>query len=102
MLASIERKTHHHCIGFAITNKEDSATSFSLWPASLEFMRMNPQLITQADSSIMPWLLTKEREYNFCYMWPDFEIVDLAFLKSEEYLSFFHYLDLVGGFFYER
>ncbi|CAO0797083.1 unnamed protein product [Mucor circinelloides] len=96
----VEPGSEYTC--FAITNKEDSATSFSLWPASLEFMRMNPQLITQADSSIMPWLLTKEREYNFCYMWPDFEIVDLAFLKSEEYLSFFHYLDLVGGFFYER
>ncbi|KAK4514231.1 Aminoacyl-tRNA hydrolase [Mucor velutinosus] len=95
-------KANNKKMGFTITSKEDSATSFSLWPATLQFIRMNPQLITQADSSIMPWLLTKEREYNFCYMWSDFEIVDLAFLRSQEYTSFFHYLDLVGGFFYER
>ncbi|KAI8637887.1 nucleotide-diphospho-sugar transferase [Parasitella parasitica] len=95
-------KINNKKIGFAITTKEDSATSFSLWPATLQFMRQNPQMITQADSSIMPWLMTKELEYNFCHMWSDFEIVDLAFLRSEEYQSFFHYLDLVGGFFYER
>lgn len=89
-------------IGFTITTKEDPATSFSLWPASLEFMRQNPHLVTQADSSIMPWLMTKEYGYNYCYMWSDFEIVDMKFLRSEAYQSFFYYLDLVGGFFYER
>ncbi|KAG2190165.1 hypothetical protein INT46_002797 [Mucor plumbeus] len=95
-------KINNKKMGFTITTKEDSATSFSLWPATLEFMRKNPHLITKADSSIMPWLVTKELQYNYCYIWSDFEIVDMEFLRSEAYQLFFQYLDLVGGFFYER
>jgi alpha 1,2-mannosyltransferase len=72
----------------------------SLFPAALTFMSQNPDLIQPKDQSIMPWLITGSH-FNFCSFVTDSEIMDLSFLRSKEYLTFFHYLDLVGGFFYE-
>lgn len=75
-------------------------TMLSLFPAVLQFMRQKPDLIQPKDQSIMPWLIT-ESHFNFCSFVTDSEILDLSFLRSTEYLTFFQYLDLVGGFFYE-
>lgn len=33
---------------------------------------------------------------------PDFEIIDLTFVRSPAYTSYFDALDKSGGFFYER
>jgi alpha 1,2-mannosyltransferase len=33
---------------------------------------------------------------------PDFEIIDLSFVRSPAYTSYFKSLDMAGGFFYER
>jgi hypothetical protein len=72
----------------------------SLFPAILQFMREQPDMIKPKDQSIMPWLITGSH-FNFCSFVTDSEILDLSFLRSKEYLAFFRYLDLVGGFFYE-
>lgn len=40
--------------------------------------------------------------YNLCHFWSNFEIGDLNFLRSREYMEYFEYLDRTGGFFYER
>ncbi|KAJ2676023.1 hypothetical protein GGI25_003757 [Coemansia spiralis] len=40
--------------------------------------------------------------YTRCHFWSNFEIGSLDFLRSEQYMSYFDYLDRAGGFFYER
>lgn len=42
------------------------------------------------------------KSYNLCHFWSNFEIGDLRFLRSPEYMAYFEYLDRAGGFFYER
>jgi alpha 1,2-mannosyltransferase len=44
----------------------------------------------------------KVDEFNLCHFWSNFEIGDLRFFRSQQYLDFFDYLDRKGGFFYER
>lgn len=41
-------------------------------------------------------------KYNLCHFWSNFEVGDLRFFRSEQYQTFFQYLDDAGGFFYER
>lgn len=41
-------------------------------------------------------------EYNMCHFWSNFEIGDLNFFRSKEYIDFFEYLSETGGFYYER
>ncbi|KAI7904913.1 nucleotide-diphospho-sugar transferase [Cokeromyces recurvatus] len=88
-------------IGFTITTKEDPKTSYNLWRATLYFMEQNPEWIKPKELTIMNWLITHD-QYNFCHMWTGFEIISLDFLRSKPYKAFFHYIDIVGGFFYER
>ncbi|KAI9480376.1 MAG: nucleotide-diphospho-sugar transferase [Benjaminiella poitrasii] len=65
-------------------------------------MKSQKKKIGPAKTTIMDWLKTKDQEYNFCYLWSAFEIVSLDFLRSEQYNAYFHTLDTIGGFFYER
>ncbi|RCI05630.1 hypothetical protein CU098_013271 [Rhizopus stolonifer] len=74
----------------------------SLWPVTNHFATIYPHLVEPAANSIYSWLVDSRDEYNMCQISTSFEIVSLAFLKSEQYRTFFYYLDLVGGFFYER
>ena len=37
-----------------------------------------------------------------CFKWSNFEIGSLNWLRSQQYLDFFNFLDKEGGFFYER
>lgn len=74
----------------------------SLWLTTRDFMKDNPHLVLSSNKTIMPWLLDDFGEYNYCHMWSNFEIVDLKFLRSEAYQSYFKFLDRRGGFFYER
>ena len=39
---------------------------------------------------------------NRCSKWSNFEIGSLDWLRSQQYLDFFNFLDKKGGFFYER
>lgn len=40
--------------------------------------------------------------YNMCHYWTNFEIIDLSFVRSKAYTTYFETLDKDGGFFYER
>ena len=40
--------------------------------------------------------------WNMCHFWSNFEIADMDFFRSQEYRDFFDFLDLDGGFYYER
>ncbi|KAI9281476.1 nucleotide-diphospho-sugar transferase [Sporodiniella umbellata] len=72
-----------------------------------EMFRNDPFVTMQKNNktianSVYSWLVDSKDEYNMCQISTSFEIVSLDFLKSEQYRTFFYYLDLVGGFFYER
>lgn len=90
-------------LGFVLTSIEPASSMYSLWPATLQFMKQYANWILSAENSIMPWLIhEKTKEYTFCSIWTSFQIVNLEFLKSLEYQIYFQYLDYIGGFFYER
>ncbi|RCH83058.1 hypothetical protein CU097_002976 [Rhizopus azygosporus] len=99
----VTMQTNNKSIGFALTEKATSEiTLFSLWPVTNHFMGLYPHLIEPSDDSVFSWLMNNNNEYNYCQISTSFEIVNLSFLRSEEYRTLFYYLDLVGGFFYER
>jgi len=87
--------------GFTIAIHEFRETVTTLWKTTMEFMRewkkmhptFNPELLR---------FFGNENEYNMCHYWSNFEIGSLKWLNSDEYLSYFNYLDQAGGYFYER
>jgi len=81
-----------------------AATLETFWPTVAEWMKLHPEWITQGNESISKWIHDddKNETYNFCHFWSNFEIGDLNWLRSEQYLSYFDHLDKAGGFFYER
>ena len=46
--------------------------------------------------------ILSQSDYNLCHFWTNFEIGDLNFFRSDEYIKFFEFLDSKGGFYYER
>jgi alpha 1,2-mannosyltransferase len=98
----IEMKLKNKKIGFSLTNKEQKIAMHSLWPATFHYMQKNPHLIQPSENSIAPWLLDSKAEFNYCQMSSSFQVLDISFIRSDKFQQFFHYLDLVGGYFYER
>ncbi|CAO3651800.1 unnamed protein product [Mucor hiemalis] len=88
-------------LGFVITDKENPYNVRSLYLAAEYYTKNNKAWILPEKDTIAPWLLDEDNKYNQCQI-SSFQIVDMTFLKSEHYQRWFHYLDLVGGFFYER
>ncbi|KAG2237135.1 hypothetical protein INT48_004637 [Thamnidium elegans] len=91
--------------GFAISLKEYESTIPTLWKTTKEFIAKYPQHIvpTNSSESLMNWITNDGGEtYNLCHFWSNFELGNLAFLRSKKYLDFFNHLDQAGGFFYER
>ncbi|KAI7892883.1 nucleotide-diphospho-sugar transferase [Mucor mucedo] len=91
--------------GFAISLKEYENTIPTLWETTKDFMKKYPQHIVPANDteSLMSWVTNDGGEtYNLCHFWSNFEIGNLAFLRSQKYIDYFNHLDKAGGFFYER
>ncbi|KAJ2238362.1 hypothetical protein H4R99_000284 [Coemansia sp. RSA 1722] len=86
--------------GFTISIKEVVETIPTLWSTTLQFMNMRKDLMPS--TNMMDFVTDKNGGYNLCHFWSNFEIGSLDFLRSEQYLSYFEYLDKAGGFFYER
>ncbi|KAI9314338.1 glycolipid 2-alpha-mannosyltransferase-domain-containing protein [Dichotomocladium elegans] len=94
---------HNKTLGFTLTMRESKNAIPSLWSASCAFMQEHPEMVMQANATIMPWITDSDRtEYNTCHLWSNFEIIETAFLRSREYQAYFSHLDHQGGFFYER
>lgn len=88
-----------------ITIKEFEKTIPTLWNTVKEFMKEYPQYIVPKDDpeSLLGWISSDGGDtYNLCHFWSNFEIGNLAWMRSQAYLDFFNYLDKSGGFFYER
>ena len=65
-------------------------TSWLPWPLREWFLGGRDGFNAQGDA------------WNLCHFWSNFEIASLDFFRSEEYQALFRYLDLAGGFYYER
>ncbi|KAJ2451518.1 hypothetical protein EV183_003552 [Coemansia sp. RSA 2336] len=86
--------------GFTISIKEVIETIPTLWNTTMEFMNKHKNMIPA--TNLMEFVTDKNGDYNRCHFWSNFEIGSLDFLRSDQYLAYFDYLDRAGGFFYER
>lgn len=84
--------------GFTIAIGEFKETVLSLWEATMNYVgwrksndpTFNPELLKFFSSD-------DKKEYNMRHFWSNFEIADLNFLRSDEYISYFELLDHFGG-----
>ncbi|ORZ22127.1 nucleotide-diphospho-sugar transferase [Absidia repens] len=88
-------------LGFVLTTKRDQTAIRSLWPTTISFIQKNSHWIKPINQTIMPWV-TQNDDRQYWHMQSSFEIIDLSFVRSEAYQAYFNYLDLTGGFFYEK
>ncbi|KAK9453922.1 nucleotide-diphospho-sugar transferase [Dipodascopsis uninucleata] len=104
-------RTNDKVYGFVMAMYEYILTIETLWPATKEFVRRNPQYLA-ANNSLGFFVDGSEPskvgdteiqgDYNLCHFWSNFEIASLNFWRSEAYDAYFKYLDETGGFYYER
>ncbi|KAJ2712311.1 hypothetical protein H4R19_002821 [Coemansia spiralis] len=87
--------------GWTIAVFELMDTVPTLWESVKRYMAKHPEDIPEHNAL---WWVSRDNgtTYNGCHFWSNFEIVDLAFYRSEQYSRFFDFLDHEGGFFYER
>ncbi|KAJ2773365.1 hypothetical protein IWQ57_001328 [Coemansia nantahalensis] len=87
--------------GWTIAVYELMDTVPTLWESVKRFVAAHPEDIPAHNSL---WWVSRDNgtTYNGCHFWSNFEIVDLSFYRSEQYMRFFDFLDREGGFFYER
>jgi len=87
--------------GFTVSLLEYAETIPTLWDATKEFIKENPQYLPSGNS--MGFLSDNGgKSYNRCHFWSNFEIGDLDFWRGEAYMKYFEFLDKKGGFYYER
>lgn len=87
--------------GFTLSLYEYIETIPTLWDATKEFMKANPDLMPKDNA--LGFLSDDGGEtYNKCHFWSNFEIGDLNFWRGEAYMKYFEWLDKKGGFYYER
>ncbi|KAI8886382.1 glycosyltransferase family 15 protein [Backusella circina FSU 941] len=100
----VAMKTLNKTLGFVLTGSQDGNSTINLWKASTHFIEENRELVLSRNDTIMPWIVDESDEAitSRCRIWSNFELVDMSFFRTESYRRFFHFLDLVGGFFYER
>ncbi|KAG5420611.1 hypothetical protein I9W82_002492 [Candida metapsilosis] len=83
--------------GYSIALFEYAETIPTLWPHVIKYIQernLQPELL--------PMFTNKFGWYNLCHFWSNFEIANLDVFNNPQYEDFFNYLDLAGGFFYER
>ncbi|UZJ56747.1 hypothetical protein CBS101457_006067 [Exobasidium rhododendri] len=103
---AINNKTY----GFTIAAHETRDTVTTLYQTTKDFIALHPDYVNKraglhflTDASDTPDISkVAESEWNMCHFWSNFEIADLRFWRSKEYMEYFNYLDKAGGFFYER
>lgn len=100
--------------GFVVTFYEYPNTIPGLFDSVNEFFGDHPDYLhpSSAKEFITNWDTIGDHpvtieakgaeEYNMCHFWSNFEIGDLNFFRSKEYIEFFEHLSSKGGFYYER
>ncbi|KAJ3280577.1 alpha 1,2-mannosyltransferase 2.4.1 [Borealophlyctis nickersoniae] len=93
-------KLHNLKYGFNVVAEEYAPTVKSLGNATKQFMQ-------QRGTTVFPdhlkafWDMEVD-DFNLVHFWSNFEIADLSFFRSDDYIDYFNFLDQAGGFFYER
>ncbi|KAI8868695.1 glycolipid 2-alpha-mannosyltransferase [Ramicandelaber brevisporus] len=87
---------------FTIALTEVKGSIPTLWQTVRDFMKDYNHLIPK--KNFFYWLTNDRRatSYNLCHFWSNFEIASVKWFQSDAYRTFFEYLDMAGGFFYER
>lgn len=99
--------------GFVIAIHEYENTIPTLWDTVESFMEEYPELlhpnnsldfVTSREASLNSYysVVDSKSGYNLCHFWSNFEIGNLNFFRGKAYETFFHHLDMAGGFYYER
>ncbi|KAI9206929.1 glycolipid 2-alpha-mannosyltransferase-domain-containing protein [Polychytrium aggregatum] len=91
--------------GFNIVGVEILWTVPTLWSSTLEYLHSRNRsfpLHLRAFDQRTGDEPESESRYNYKYFFNNFEIADLDFFRSDEYLDYFKFLDDKGGFFFER
>ncbi|KAI8980944.1 nucleotide-diphospho-sugar transferase [Pilobolus umbonatus] len=83
--------------GFTITLQEIPETIPTLWEHTMNYAREH-----QLNTTLLDFFADKNKNYNLCHYWSNFEIASLNLWRDERYQSYFEYLDSTGNFFYER
>lgn len=87
--------------GFVLSLYEYVETIPTLWDSVKNFTKEHPEYIHK--NNAMGFLSDDNGDtYNHCHYWSNFEVGNLDFWRSKEYMDFFEKLDKDGGFFYER
>jgi alpha 1,2-mannosyltransferase len=97
LLMQDEKKVY----GFTLSLFEYPETIPTLWDATKEFMKANPEYMPK-DNALSFISDDNGDTYNRCHFWSNFEIGDLNFWRGEGYMKYFEFLDAKGGFYYER
>ncbi|SMN19325.1 similar to Saccharomyces cerevisiae YKR061W KTR2 Mannosyltransferase involved in N-linked protein glycosylation [Maudiozyma saulgeensis] len=100
--------------GFVMTLVEYESTIPTLWKTVRDYIKQDKKQTIDTDSELYQFItdwndirtprsrVESTDRYNMCHFWSNFEIGDLNFFRSDEYIRFFDYLDSSGGFYYER
>ncbi|RLV95515.1 putative mannosyltransferase MNT3 [Spathaspora sp. JA1] len=83
---------------FALSLFEYADTIPTLWNNVIDYIR-SENIDTMPE--LLPLLLNKHNWYNLCHFWSNFEIANLD-MFDDNYRKLFEFLDLKGGFYYER
>ncbi|SNX82532.1 probable KRE2 - alpha-1,2-mannosyltransferase [Melanopsichium pennsylvanicum] len=91
--------------GFTMALYEYMDTVTTLWSETQKFIAAHPDYLAKDPS--LHFLIDESprvmgSQWQGCHMWSNFEIGDLRWWRSKEYLDYFDWLDKAGGFFYER
>jgi alpha 1,2-mannosyltransferase len=91
-------RDHKKKYSFVISFGEYEQTIPTLWQTINKYKQERA-----LDPSFMNFFTKPtDNSYNLCHFWSNFEIGDLRFFRSKQYIDYFDYLDRAGGFFYER
>ncbi len=103
-------RENNKAYGFVMTFYEYEDTIKTLWNVTMDFFKKHPnympkdnsyKFITDKKTFIGEINPPSNSDYNLCHFWSNFEIGDMDFYRSKEYLDYFEYLEKSGGFYYE-
>ncbi len=93
--------------GFTIANKENRNNMPSLWPSVRDWLSERKISTARIDMVSEKMELAKCAQMGDCCLdrfnfMTNFELASFSLWRSDDYVSYFEYLDKRGGFFYER
>ncbi|KAI9258734.1 nucleotide-diphospho-sugar transferase [Phascolomyces articulosus] len=101
-------KQNNKKYGFTISFVENAGTDPSLWHVVRDYVSATAEgkrvYFNRPVKDTLYRFITDHtgENYNQCHFWTNFEIARSDLWRTDAYQTFFGYLDVKGGFFYER